>query len=127
MNAPEIYLSTSVIDDTVAAAGGGMGTGLLLQMFLALGFVVVLIYGLGWLINRLQSTGTHGDGAMRLVGGLSVGSKERIVLLEVNGSRLLVGVAPGFVGPICTLSQDESADTKIMQLPERPVTVEAET
>ena len=40
------------------------------------------------------------SGAIRLLGGISVGHKQRVVLLEVQGLRVLVGVSPGRVETI---------------------------
>lgn len=80
---------------------------MLIKMIGTLGLVVLLIYVLGWLLAKLQVARTSGGDAMRLLGGLSVGSKERVVMLEVNGERLLLGVAPGSVTAIGRISGDQ--------------------
>lgn len=63
-------------------------------MSLGLGLVVVLglIFGCAWLVRRVN--GLHGvnTSAMRIVSVMSVGQRERIVLLEVGGQQILVGV-----------------------------------
>jgi flagellar protein FliO/FliZ len=38
-----------------------------------------------------------GKGLVTLLGGVSVGPRERVVLLQVDDARLVVGVAPGQV------------------------------
>ncbi|MDX1656357.1 MAG: flagellar biosynthetic protein FliO, partial [Candidatus Competibacteraceae bacterium] len=74
---------------TSPLAGGG-----LLQMVLGLVLVLGFILGAAWLVRRFTPL-RGGDGAIRLRGGLSLGTRERLVLVEVEGVRLLVGVSPG--------------------------------
>ena len=44
---------------------------------------------------------------MRIQGGVSLGAREKAVLLSVEGKRLLVGIAPGRVQTLLVLD-DES-------------------
>ena len=73
-----------------------------LQVVLSLAFVIVLIYAVAWYIRRMQLT-TAGTGqAMRVVTALSVGARERAVLVQVGEQQLLLGVAPGRVSLLQT-------------------------
>ncbi len=69
----------------------------LVQMLLGLAAVVLAIFAVLWLIKRLSATSGKTAGTLRIVGGAAVGPRERIVLLEVEDTWLLVGVAPGQV------------------------------
>lgn len=71
------------------------------QIFLVLGslaIVVGAIFVAALLARRYggQSLGV-GTTRLRLLGALSVGQRERVVLIEVQGQRLLLGVAAGSV------------------------------
>ena len=44
-------------------------------------------------------------GGLRILGGLSMGARERVVLLQVGDTQLLVGVAPGRVQTLHVLEQ----------------------
>jgi len=78
---------------------------------LALGAVIGLIFALAWITRRLPGTGLrHGDG-LRIIVGISLGSRERAMVVEVNGRQLLLGVTPGAISLLHTL------DTP---LPEKP-------
>ena len=78
----------------------------IIQVVLSLAFVIVLIYAVAWYIRRLQLT-TAGTGqAMQVVSALSVGPRERVVLVQVGEEQLLLGVAPGRVN---LLQQFETA------------------
>ena len=66
----------------------------LVEVMINLGLVIGAIVLFGWLLRRMQGAHGHGGGALRVAGSLSVGPKERVLLIDV-GERLLVGVAPG--------------------------------
>lgn len=68
-----------------------------IQVILSLAFVIVLIYAVAWYVRRLQlTTGATGQ-SMRVVSALSVGTREKVVLVQVGEEQLLLGVAPGRV------------------------------
>jgi flagellar protein FliO/FliZ len=69
------------------------------QVVLALALVLGAIAGSAWLVRRLGA-GQHGAGGLRVVGGVAVGPKERVALVEVGDTWLLVGVAPGRVNAL---------------------------
>lgn len=74
-----------------------MATGNLLQMTLGLIAVLVLIVGLAWVMRRMGGVTGTAAGSLRVLGGLSMGTRERIVLVQVGEQQLLIGVAPGRV------------------------------
>lgn len=74
-----------------------VGLGYVLQVFVALLFVVVLIVITAWLIRRFSGATFSRTGALRLLAGISVGQRERIVLVQAGEVQLLLGVAPGEV------------------------------
>jgi len=85
--------------DLVASPALGMGQ--LFQTFFSLLLVVLLIIGLAWLLRRSGRFGSALGGQLRAVGGLSLGARERILLVDAGGTHLLLGISPG--GGIQTL------------------------
>ena len=65
------------------------------QMGLSLAIVVGLIFALSFLLRRVQHQAGSSTESLRLLGGLTLGGKEKVYLVEVAGQRVLVGVAPG--------------------------------
>ncbi len=63
------------------------------------GLVVVLglLLGLAWLVKRYMTAPGISKGRIQVVGGVSLGPRERAVIVEVEGQRLLLGVAQGNV------------------------------
>jgi flagellar protein FliO/FliZ len=67
---------------------------------LALLAVLALIVGLGWLLKRMPGSGFKPAEGLRMVASLNVGAKERIVVVEVNGEQLLLGVTAGGINTL---------------------------
>lgn len=76
-----------------------------LQMFFGLLFVVGIIFGMAWFIRRMGSFQQVSHGALRILGGLSLGQRERIVLVQVGEQQLLIGLAPGQIRTLHVLQQ----------------------
>lgn len=70
------------------------------QTALSLLVVLGLIFLLGWGVKRLQGVRAGGSAAMRIHGGLQVGAKERVLLIEAGGQHLLIGVSAGGVNTL---------------------------
>lgn len=81
-----------------------VGLGELGQVTGSLLLVLLLIGGLAWGAQRLRlakgSTGRH----LRVVDALSLGTRERLLLVEVDGERVLLGVAGGQLRRLHVLS-----------------------
>jgi flagellar protein FliO/FliZ len=72
----------------------------LLQVFLGLAVVIAALVGSLWLIKRLAVPRGGAAGVLRVVAGAAVGPRERVVLVEVQDTWLVVGVAPGQVSAL---------------------------
>jgi flagellar protein FliO/FliZ len=60
-----------------------------------------------WILKRINLP-QHGSGsALKVISGVAVGQRERIVLVEVNDTWLVVGVAPG---QVCALHSMPKAE-----------------
>jgi flagellar protein FliO/FliZ len=82
--------------------GAGM-----LRATLGLALVLALIFGAGWVMRRLAPARAGGHGPLRVIGTQALGTRERIVLVEVGDQWLVVGVAPGSVQGLATLPRGE--------------------
>ncbi len=69
----------------------------LLHMILGLLVVVLVILAGAWFLRRFGQAPSGGQGAIRILGGISLGQRERAVVLQVGDTQLLLGVAPGRV------------------------------
>jgi flagellar protein FliO/FliZ len=67
----------------------------LAQLSLSLLVVVALIFGVAWALKRFKIAAPRGKGAIAVLDQLALGPRERILLIRVGGSQLLVGVGAG--------------------------------
>lgn len=96
-----------------APAAEPMAAANLFQLLFGLIVVLIAIGATAFLLRRLGRL-PQGAGAMRIVAGLSVGSRERAVLIQVGDKQLLLGVAPGRVQTLYVLDRPvESATPQI--------------
>lgn len=82
-----------------AAVSSGSVLQVIFSLLLVLGAVVLV----AWLLKRINLP-QHGAGSLlKVISGVAVGQRERIVLVEVNDTWLVVGVAPGQVRALHTM------------------------
>jgi flagellar protein FliO/FliZ len=84
-----------------------LGAGSLLQVLVGLAVVLALLLGGAVLLRRLGRIPGLSNQAIRTVAAASVGTRERVVLLEVADQWVLIGVAPGQVRPLATLPKGQ--------------------
>lgn len=68
--------------------------GYVVQFLLALGLVLGAIFALLYLLRRFNQL-PNGASAIRVVGGIALGAREKLVLVQVGDKQLLLGMAPG--------------------------------
>lgn len=97
-----IFSFPSLAFASIAAAPAPVFGGLV-QVILALVLVIAAIAGSAWLMRRFGPTQMGPGSAMRVLGGVMIGQRERLVLVEVGDTWLIVGVAPGQVAAVHTM------------------------
>ncbi len=106
-----------------AAAAEFNATGELLRVLISLVGIVVLIFAAGWLSRRMQRTRGAGGRRIRCVESFAIGTRERIVLLEADGKRLLIGTGPGGMRTLHVYDDAAGAPPIAVQTP--PVVIPA--
>lgn len=90
------YAADATKDKVIASLSSEpVGLGNYVQMFFGLFIVVALIFGMAWFMRRMGSMNGMAAGNLKVLGGISVGQRERIVLVQAGETQLVVGVAPG--------------------------------
>ena len=77
----------------------------LLKLTGGLMLVVVVIFVLAWLVKRFNLAQQAQGGLIRIVAGVSIGTRDRIVLLQVGNEQILVGLTPGRIEKLHTLAE----------------------
>jgi flagellar protein FliO/FliZ len=118
---PVARAAESVVQKTPAATGSireaakqsaahdPMAMSSLWQLTLGMLVVLGLIVVIAWLLKRSGRFQVAAGGGLRILGGLSMGARERVVLMQVGETQLLLGVAPGRVQTLHVLEQPLAA------------------
>lgn len=86
-----------VAAEIVGATQSVVGVDQALKTMLGLALVVVLIVVLAWIARRFAGARAGAIEGMRVVGAVPIGTRERIVLVDLGETQLVLGVAPGRV------------------------------
>jgi flagellar protein FliO/FliZ len=84
-----------------------VSSGSVLQVIFSLLLVLAAVVLVAWILKRINLP-QHGAGSvLKVISGVAVGQRERIVLVEVNDTWLVVGVAPGQVRTLHSMPKSD--------------------
>ena len=90
-----------------AAAPAPVEAPSVLPMIIALVFVLALIPAAVWLLKRLGAGQASGTAGLKVVGSLSLGARERLVLVDDGRELILLGVTAQSINRIGTQPRRE--------------------
>mgnify|MGYP003660178256 CR=1 FL=1 len=99
-------LSWSADSGTVAMRSTGSHV---VNVLLALAIVTVAIIALAWVVKRLGNTSFLQQPGMKVISSLPMGTREKIVLVEVDNQKLLLGVTPHNISSLHVFEKTELA------------------
>ena len=99
--APKAFAAPTTAASLPSGAGGGIG-----QATLALLVVLAVIFAIAWFARRLRGIARGGSQGIDVIAQAAVGPRERVVIVRVGTTRLLLGVAPGRVSHLHELPAD---------------------
>ena len=79
-----------------------------MQIIFSLLLVLAAIVLVAWLLKRMNVAQQGSGHLLKVLGGVSIGQRERIVLVEVKDTWLVVGVGPGQIRTLHTLQKAET-------------------
>lgn len=105
-----LMVAPALAADATNVQGASLAS--VLQAFFGLAVVLALLFGFFWLLRRFGPTQMVGQGAVKVVGGVMLGARERLVVVEVKDTWLLVGVATGNVNLLHKMDKPEGVSTQ---------------
>lgn len=81
------------------------------QMLMGLLAVLGVIVLLAWAVKRMNLQGMNVGNDLKLQSILSLGTKEKVAVIEVEGKRLLLGITPQNINMLCELDENQDLDT----------------
>lgn len=102
---------------TVNSASATASSASVFTMLLGLATVLALLVALAWLFKRSGLVkGSGSNAVIKIMGGINLGTRERVIVLEVATQWIVVGVAPGCINTLATMPRPE----QVAQVPEAP-------
>ena len=92
------------------AAKPAMPTDQLGNVLIGLLVVLAAIAGAAWVARRVMRVQPGTGDRLKVIGGVSLGTRERLVLVQAEGTRILLGVAPGRVQTLHVLDAGAGDD-----------------
>ncbi len=90
-----------------------LDTSSLIQMFMALGLVIVIIIGLSFAVRKFNMFSAGPARHIRIVGGLALSNKDRLLLIQVGDEQLLISASPGAVRKVHEMRNPVDEDTVV--------------
>jgi flagellar protein FliO/FliZ len=87
-------IPTAVPSAATEPAARGIGGGGIIQALLGLAFVIGLIFFCGWAAKRFGLRQSGSSAMLKLVSSVSLGQREKVVVVEVGETWLVLGVTP---------------------------------
>ena len=84
-----------------------VSSGSIVQIIFSLLLVLAAIVLVAWLLKRMNVAQQGQGNLLKVLGGTSIGQRERIVLVEVKDTWMVVGVGPGQIRTLHTLDRPE--------------------
>jgi flagellar protein FliO/FliZ len=98
------FASPDIAAAPATSTAGGIG-----QMLFGLVVVLAAVFVVAFVARRMRSFSGAGVNGIEVLAQSSLGSKEKAVIVRVDGERLLLGVASGQVSLLKTLAAEASA------------------
>ncbi len=102
------FAAETAVTTPPAAAAAPAGSGMAAQLGqLAIGLLLVvgLIFVLAWLLRRVQQLGPRSGQVIKLVASQALGPRDRLVLVQVGGEQILLGISAGRITPLHVLKE----------------------
>ncbi|MDA3806445.1 MAG: flagellar biosynthetic protein FliO [Thiomicrorhabdus sp.] len=102
-----LFFSASCFAIETPAVGGSVTrpSEYFVQILVSLVLVLVIIFVAAWLLRRYSRFPGVAGGHLKVIGTLSVGQRERIMLLQVGKEQILVGVTSNKISTLHQLEE----------------------
>ena len=98
-----LWLTTAHAQTAPASVPTASLGGSIVQMLFGLGLVLLLLFAGLWVLKKLTGTSGANNSLVRVVGGTAIGTRERIVVVEMGQTWLVLGVTPNSINTLAEM------------------------
>ncbi len=98
--APLFAVSAQAVEPSTSNMPLTDTSGYFLQLASGLGVVLLSIAALAWLLKRINRLPNRDLKNLELIASLSVGQRERVVIVRAGSTELVLGIAPGNISKL---------------------------
>ena len=109
---PKITTKNTLVTDESKASiqktledNAEIGVSNYVQMLFGLFAIVIFIFAVAWLIKRMGTLNPNHSNNLKIIAGLSVGQREKIVVVQVMDEQLLIGITQSNIQLLSKLEQ----------------------
>lgn len=88
----------------------GISVGTYVQAAFALLVIIGLLAGTAWFARKVSGGKGFGHGGMKVIGGIALGPRERVVLIEAGDQWLVIGIVPGQIRTLHSMPRGQLAE-----------------
>jgi flagellar protein FliO/FliZ len=101
----DLFRAPSASQNTVSSS-----TGNLLQVISALIVVILVLLACAWAVKNFGPKNLLGKVPVRVVGGVNIGGRERVLVIEVADQWIVIGATPSQITALTTLPRQNTTE-----------------
>lgn len=111
---PKISMAEALAKQSVhlASAESPMSFSYVVQILISFLIVIVFILLMAWLMRRTGRFGGGNGRVIKIISSISLGMREKILVIEVGGVNIVVGVAPGQIRTLHVMEGEIEGSSK---------------
>ena len=104
LNSLNSFISPAVAAENIS---NEISASVYLQAFLSLIFILGILFFATWILRKVSGGQGFGNQKIKVIGGVALSPREKIVLLQIADECLVVGVVPGQIRTLHQVALDK--------------------
>ncbi len=97
--------------EALVAASPVSTSNMIIQVLIALAIVTAAIFALAWVVKRLGNTHLLQQRNLKVLSTMPLGTREKVILIEVENQKILLGVTPSNISSLHVFSASEESSS----------------